>query len=157
MKKKEKIIIFFLKGDIVWSKSNIIKFVLIGSITGALSTYMGIGGGMLTTPVMINVGMIPEVVVATSSISTFFSSIISVINYIISGKLIWDYGIVFSISSALGSILGLKLSDYILHKYKRQSIIIFIVSLILFTSIILLTINAFTKYDINKFTFNKVC
>ena len=106
---------------------------------------------------MINVGMIPEVVVATSSISTFFSSIISVINYIISGKLIWDYGIVFSISSALGSILGLKLSDYILHKYKRQSIIIFIVSLILFTSIILLTVNAFTKYDINEFTFNKVC
>lgn len=147
----------FLKGDIVWSKSNIIKFVLIGSITGVLSTYMGIGGGMLTTPVMINVGMIPEVVVATSSVSTFFSSIISIVNYIISGKLIWDYGIIFSISSALGSILGLKLSDYILQKYKRQSLIIFIVSLILFTSIILLTVNAFTKYDINEFTFNKVC
>ena len=84
-----------------------------------LSTYMGIGGGMLTTPVMINTGMIPEVVVATSSVSTFFSLIISVINYIVNGKLLWNYGIVFSISSAFGSIIGLCLSIYILRKYKR--------------------------------------
>jgi len=147
----------FLKGDIVWSKSNIIKFVLIGSITGILSTYMGIGGGMLTTPVMIDVGMIPEVVVATSSVSTFFSSTISVINYIVSGKLLWKFGLVFATSSALGSILGLWLSNYILQKFKRQSIIIFVVSLILFTSIILLIVNAFTKYDINNFTFSNIC
>ena len=147
----------FLKGDIVWNQKNIIKFIIVGSVTGILSTYMGIGGGMLTTPVMINAGMIPEVVVATSSVSTFFSSIISVLNYIVNGKLLWDYGIIFSISSAFGSIIGLYLSNYILKKYKRQSIIIFIVSLILFTSTILLIINAITKYDINNFKFTNIC
>jgi uncharacterized membrane protein YfcA len=147
----------FLKGDIVWNIKNIIKFIIIGSVTGILSTYMGIGGGMLTTPVMINVGMIPEVVVATSSVSTFFSSMISVLNYIVNGKLLWDYGIIFSISSAFGSIIGLCLSNYILKKYKRQSIIIFIVSLILFTSTILLIINAVTKSDISNFEFKNIC
>ena len=62
----------FLEGDIVWKNNNIFKFISIGSLTGFLSTYMGIGGGMLVTPIMFNVGMIPEVVVATSSVSTFF-------------------------------------------------------------------------------------
>lgn len=147
----------FLKGDIVWKKNNIIKFITVASITGILSTYMGIGGGMLITPIMINVGMIPEVVVATSSISTFFSSSISIINYILAGKLLWNYGIVFSISSALGSVIGLCLSNYILKKYKRQSIIIFVVALILFTSIILLIVNVFTNYNINEFEFNNIC
>tara|TARA_B100001248_G_C27397682_1_gene466893 strand:- start:2851 stop:4104 length:1254 start_codon:yes stop_codon:yes gene_type:complete len=147
----------FLKGDIVWDNKNIIKFVIIASITGFLSTYMGIGGGMLVTPIMIQVGMIPEVVVATCSISTLFSSIISCVNYIIEGNFLWKYGISFAISSALGSIVGLKLSDYILNKFKRQSIIIFIVSLILFTSIILLTYNSIVNYNVNDFNFNNFC
>tara|TARA_B100000886_G_scaffold320821_1_gene262587 strand:- start:400 stop:1605 length:1206 start_codon:yes stop_codon:yes gene_type:complete len=147
----------FLEGDIVWNKENIIKFVLIASFTGMLSTYMGIGGGMLITPIMIQVGMIPEVVVATSAISTLFSSLISTINYVIEGKLLWSYGIAFSISSGLGSIIGLKLSDYILNKFKRQSIIIFIVSMILFTSIILLVVNSVTNKEINNMSFKNYC
>ena len=147
----------FLEGDIVWNKENIIKFVLIASFTGMLSTYMGIGGGMLITPIMIQVGMIPEVVVATSAISTLFSSLISTINYVIEGKLLWSYGIAFSISSGLGSIIGLKLSDYILNKFKRQSIIIFIVSMILFTSIILLVVNSVTNKEINNISFKNYC
>lgn len=147
----------FLEGDIVWNKENIIKFVLIASFTGMLSTYMGIGGGMLITPIMIQVGMIPEVVVATSAISTLFSSLISTINYVIEGKLLWSYGIAFSLSSGLGSIIGLKLSDYILNKFKRQSIIIFIVSMILFTSIILLVVNSVTNKEINNMSFKNYC
>lgn len=147
----------FLEGDIVWKKENIIKFVLIASLTGMLSTYMGIGGGMLITPIMIQVGMIPEVVVATSAISTLFSSLISTINYVIDGKLLWSYGIAFSLSSGLGSIIGLKLSDYLLKKFKRQSVIIFIVSMILFTSIILLITNSVTSNEISDTSFKNFC
>ena len=147
----------FLPGDIIWKKKNIVKFVLISSVTGALSTYMGIGGGMLITPIMMQVGMIPEVVVATSSITTFFSSIISTINYSVAGKLLFGYAGIFSVSSAIGSLIGLTLADIILQKYKRQSIIIFMVSLILFTSTILLTVNAISDNDISQFEFNNIC
>ena len=147
----------FIKGDLVWNNTNIYKFIFIASITGLLSTYLGIGGGMLTTPVMMNVGMLPEVVVATSSISTFFSSLITCVNYILEGKLLIDYGIVFAISSGFGSIIGLKLSDYILSKFNRQSIIIFMVAFILFISVILLSLNSFINSDINKFKFIDYC
>lgn len=147
----------FLEGDIIWKKENIIKFILIATVTGALSTYMGIGGGMLITPIMMQVGMIPEVVVATSSITTFFSSTISTINYILVGKLLINYGLLYSFVSAFGSIFGLILSNIILSKFKRQSIIIFIVSLILFTSIILLITNSLTNNDLSEFKFNNFC
>jgi uncharacterized membrane protein YfcA len=147
----------FLQGDIIWKKENITKFILIATVTGALSTYMGIGGGMLITPIMMQVGMIPEVVVATSSITTFFSSIISTINYILVGKLLINYGMLYSFVSAIGSIFGLILSNMMLSRFKRQSIIIFIVSLILFTSIILLVTNALTNNDLSEFKFNNFC
>ena len=139
----------FLEGDIVWDFYNILRFICIASVTGLLSTYMGIGGGMLITPIMIQVGMIPEVVVATSAVSTLFSSMITTINYAIEGKLLWQYGIWFSIISAIGSYFGLIMSDLILKRFKRQSIIIFFVSLILFTSIILLTYESIRSNDGN--------
>jgi len=147
----------FIQGDIEWTSSVIKKFVLIGSFTGFISTYIGIGGGMLTTPIMIQVGMLPEVVVATSSISTLCSCIISCINYLVEGELPIIYGSVFAICSALGSIAGIYTSNFILHKYKKQSPIIFVVSLIVFFSIILLSINAVNNKLIYDNTFKDIC
>ena len=147
----------FIQGDINWTNNVINKFIIIGSLTGFISTYIGIGGGMLTTPIMIQVGMLPEVVVATSSISTLCSCIISCINYLIVGELPIIYGTVFSFSSAFGSILGIYGSEFILKRYKKQSPIIFIVSLIVFSSIILLSVNAFNKGLVYDYSFNNLC
>jgi uncharacterized membrane protein YfcA len=147
----------FLEGDINWNHSNIWKFIGIGTLTGAISTYVGIGGGMLVTPIMIQCGMIPEVVIATTSMSTFFSSIISCINYLAKGQLRYDYGFVLAGFSGLGSYIGLQLSAYILQKWKRQSNLIFMVSLILFASTILLSYNAFSDSSIFKIEFGYIC
>ena len=156
-KRKKNSNFLFINGDIEWSKDVIKKFTLIGSFTGFISTYIGIGGGMLTTPIMIQVGMLPEVVVATSSISTLCSCIISCINYFVAGELELIYGIVFALCSALGSIGGIYSSNFILSKYKQQSPIIFVVSLIVFLSIILLSVNAVNSKLIYDNTFKDLC
>jgi uncharacterized membrane protein YfcA len=146
----------FLPCDIVWDQKNINRFIGIGTITGVLSSYMGIGGGMMITPVMIEAGMMPEVVVATSAVTTFFSSLISSINYYVQGELIIEYAGVFALASAIGSFTGYHLSCWILNHFKRQSIIIFVVAIVLFTSVILLTVNSFTDNS-NNFYFNNLC
>jgi len=146
----------FLEGDIIWNNANITKFIIIASLTGILSTYMGIGGGMLITPIMIQVGMIPEVVIATGSITTFFSSLISTLNYLLVGRLNLNYGILLSIMSMLGSLVGLKLSDLILNRLKRQSILIFIVSLILLISGVML-VNSVIMNDLGDFNISNYC
>lgn len=147
----------FINGDIIWNNIVIKKFIFIGTITGFVSTYIGIGGGMLITPIMIQVGMLPEVVVATSSISTLCSCIISSVNYFSAGELPIIYGSYFAVCSGIGSIGGIYLSDYILNKYKKQSPIIFTVSLIVFLSIILLTVNAVNSNLIYDNTFKDLC
>lgn len=156
-KKKKNNNFIFINGDINWNYNIIYKFLMIGSLTGFISTYIGIGGGMLTTPIMIQVGMLPEVVVATSSISTLCSCIISCINYFSDGKLPIIYGSFFGLCSAIGSIGGIYLSDYILNKYQKQSPIIFMVSLIVFLSIILLSVNAVNNKLIYDNTFKDLC
>ena len=63
----------------------------------------------------------------------------------------------FGLCSAVGSIGGIYLSDYILNKYQKQSPIIFMVSLIVFLSIILLTVNAVNSELIYDNTFKDLC
>lgn len=147
----------FIEGDIVWNMDVVKKFIFIGSFTGFVSTYIGIGGGMLTTPIMIQVGMLPEVVVATSSISTLCSCVISCLNYLASGDLPIVYGTVFAICSAIGSIGGIYASDYIMAVYKKQSPIIFMVALIIFLSMVLLTVNAVDNRLIYDYSFKNIC
>jgi uncharacterized membrane protein YfcA len=147
----------FIDGDIVWNRDVVQKFVMIGSVTGFVSTYIGIGGGMLTTPIMITVGMLPEVVVATSSISTLVSCIISSLNYLASDGLPFAYGTVFAVCSGIGSVGGIFASNYILEHYKRQSNIIFVVGLIIFSSIIFLIVNAIESNLFLDTTFKNIC
>ena len=147
----------FIDGDIVWTQEVVMKFIFIGTVTGFVSTYIGIGGGMLTTPIMIQVGMLPEVVVATGSISTLCSCIISCLNYLASGRLPLLYGGSFAICSAIGSIGGIYASNFVLKQYKRQSPIVFTVGLIIFLSIILLTLNAIDSQLIYDTTFKNIC
>ena len=146
----------FVKGDIVWNKHSVAKFIVIGTFTGFLSTYMGIGGGMLITPIMFNVGMLPEVVVATSSVSTFFSTIISLVNYSFTGVVLWEHGTFYAIISAAGSLVGLRGSNIIIKKFKRQSIIIFIVDFILLVSVCLLILNGVQSIE-KETEFREIC
>ena len=131
----------FLKGDINWNYKILIKFILFATFTGIISTYLGIGGGMLITPFLLTHNVLPEVVVATNSISTFFSSSISTSQYIFTGKILFKYGIYTSLLSMFGSYLGLKLSHHIMKKFKRKSFITFILFIIVLTSEILLIIS----------------
>ena len=147
----------FLNGDISWNYETITKYVSIGSITGFVSSYIGIGGGMLTTPIMIQTGIIPEVVIATTSVSTLFSCLISSINYIVEDRIPIKYGCIFASSSAIGSIGGIYISNYIVTKYKKQSPLIFFVALIIFTSIILLTSNAVSSGLFEDYKFKNIC
>lgn len=147
----------FVDGDIQWTTDIVKRFVLIGSLTGFVSTYIGIGGGMLTTPIMIQSGMLPEIVVATSSMSTLCSCIISCINYLLIGQLPVLYGMLFAFCSAIGSIAGIYLSDCILRVYKKQSPIVFCIALIIFLSMVLLTLNGVNNNLFEDKEFKNIC
>ncbi|MBA42656.1 MAG: hypothetical protein CMF62_01430 [Magnetococcales bacterium] len=157
---EEKIIrnYFFMDGDIQWNFQNISSLILGSSVTGFLSTYMGIGGGMIMNPILISIlKMSPQVVVATSSVSTFFSSLISTINYVTSDQILWDYAIYFFIASLIGSFIGIKISSYLISILQRQSVMAFVLAIIILISTILLLINTLLNNSLNNFEFGDIC
>lgn len=130
----------FIAGDVHWSFKVAMKFAVFASITGIVSTYLGIGGGMLIGPFLLSTGMTPITVAATDSVTTFFSSTASSIQYIVAGRIMPYYSVYFFVISAIASNIGLKASTFIVKKVQKQSIIVIILGLLIFTSTVLLLV-----------------
>ena len=149
----------FLESDIEYTNFNLFKIVSIATITGILSTFLGIGGGMIMTPILNSLGMLPEVVSATSSVTTFFSAIISTIQYIGSDIILPYYSIYFFIIGSIGGLIGTKFTKFIVEFLNNRYLVLVILSFLIGSSCLLLTginVNKLVNDD-NDNKFSNLC
>lgn len=141
----------FIKGDIAWNRNedgvkSFIKYGLAGSSVGIISTMLGIGGGMILNPVMIQFGIEPDVVLASSSIMTFFSSTTSSIQYLATG----DYNqykytmIALFLVGIFGGSTALIILKFFRQKIKKMVVLVLLICLVV--SLVLLSI--YSVHDI---------
>jgi len=128
----------FIDGDINWNESkSFLKYAGAASTVGFFSTMLGIGGGMIMNPIMLGFNITPEVVLATSSISTFFSSVISALQFIVTDGVEWYHGVLFLLGG-LASLTSIIILGFLQKKIKF--IITCILTIALILSLILLTV-----------------
>lgn len=116
-------ILFFFKKDIIELKSiNIFTALLIGAIIGFLSGMLGIGGGIILSPVILLLGWstIKETA-AVSALFIFVNSIAGFFGFLTQGgnlplNLLPIIGVVF-IGGLLGGYFGSKKFDYQILRY----------------------------------------
>jgi len=128
----------FQQGDIMWTRTNTFAMSVIGFIAGLLAGLLGIGGGVIFSPVMLEFGVLPEVAAATSSFMILFTSLAAIIQFSILGRIITDYAIWFGIIGFLCSLLGQAFLTRLVKKYQKTSFIVFCISAIIAVSTILL-------------------
>lgn len=147
---RRKIIFNFVEGDLQWNKNKtIIQLCCSSSLIGIISTMFGIGGSSIMNSIMLQLNMLPDVIVATSSVTTFFSSIISSLQYIIIGQYFeWYFGVLFGLG-CFGSITSIVLLRFI--KEIARIIIVSANCIALLSGIILLSV-----YNIKIFIENGV-
>lgn len=131
---------FLLPNELIFNKYNIIIFSIASSIISILSTFLGIGGGMIFVPFMLLYNISPEIASSTNSVSTFFSSVTSSIQYIGSGRILPYYSIIFFFVSFMGSYFGLMIFKKLLGKNNNNSYIIVLLGFIIIFSAILMLI-----------------
>jgi len=153
-----------ISGDIQWTPLKFIGFVCVGCFAGTCAGFLGIGSGMINVPYMLEVGMQPQVAAATSSFIIIFTAMSTVVQYIIAGVLplksaAW-YGSVGLISALLGQFAISK----VVQKYKKASIISFLLAgLITVSAIGLITMAGTEMADAIKhktpgyWSFNDYC
>jgi hypothetical protein len=114
----------FDEKDIKWDESGCRKMVIAGVVTGFLGSVIGIGGAIIMSPVLLKLGVRPEVMAASMSFMVFFTSTVSALQYTIAGKVNMSYALWNLGFCLLGSAFGVFVIKAIVDKYKRASIIV---------------------------------
>ncbi|KAG5561418.1 hypothetical protein RHGRI_004451 [Rhododendron griersonianum] len=108
-------------------------FPVIALLAGVLGGVFGIGGGMLLSPLFLQLGIAPEVAAATCSLLVLFSSSMSAIQYFLLGMDSQHvYGaltLAFICFSA--SLIGLMVVKKAIKTYGRASLIVFSVAIVI--------------------------
>ena len=63
-----------LPGDIIWTTSKTIGVQCMAVLVGSIAGVLGLGGGELMAPLLVHMGMLPEVVSGLNAFMVFFTS-----------------------------------------------------------------------------------
>jgi len=105
---------------------------------GLLGGMLGIGGGMIMNPLLMETGMHPQVTAATTAFMVFFSSSLSVVEFWLLGRLPMDFALFFATLCFVASLVGLSVVHHAIAKYGRTSIIVFSVAIVMGISAIMM-------------------
>jgi len=122
----------WVDGTDTWS---MIKFPLVAFLAGYLGGLLGLGGGMIMSPVLIEVGMHAEAVQATTAVFVFLSSSLATIQFAMLGAHIWHYALWYGAITITGTMLGQYLCNEFVRKHGRYSLITMAISGVLVASL----------------------
>ena len=134
----------FVHGDIRWDARSSVVYPLFFCAAGVFAGLFGIGGGMVTVPLLLAMGVHPAVATATSSCMTLFTSISATTAFIIYGLVMWDFAavcITIGFCSALfGQMLMARARNSPGGNFERNSLIAFSIGSVILLSAFMMTI-----------------
>ncbi|KAG7389584.1 hypothetical protein PHYBOEH_007402 [Phytophthora boehmeriae] len=119
----------FVDGDMHWIKRRTLVFPTMCTVAGVAAGLLGIGGGMVKGPIMLEAGVLPVVQSATASYMILFTASSTTLQFAINGQfpgeLQFDYMTWYALVGCLGGLCGLKCVSFFVKKYKRESIMVY--------------------------------
>ena len=114
-----------------WSMSKLIRCVFLVLMGGIVAGMLGFGGGMVLNPLMLDLGINPLVSSATSSVMVLFSASAATFSFAISGRLNFQYAIVYGGICAVASIFGVAVISTSVRRSGKGSRIVFTLAFII--------------------------
>ncbi|KAM0952329.1 putative transmembrane protein TauE [Dioscorea sansibarensis] len=114
-------------------------FPVAALLSGIIGGLLGIGGGLLINPVLLQIGVPPQRTAATTCFMVLFSSSLSSAQYLILGMKGVKQALVYAQLCIVGSALGLIMMQRVVIKSGRASLIVFMVSIVMALSTISIT------------------
>ena len=149
--------------DINWTRETIIKLCCIGFIAGFIAGTIGIGGGVVLGPILLDLGIHPIVGTVTTNFLVLITSSSTTFQFILFEMLNFQYGFFCIIFSALGSYCGTYLVNSYVKNTGKQSFIVLVLFLVVIISAIVLPLSSLIniindyKKGIDIFEFESLC
>jgi uncharacterized membrane protein YfcA len=123
-----------LDGDVVWTPTNSITLPMMCLPCGIAAGLLGVGGGMVVGPLLIELGARPSTVSATSTFTILVTASSSAVQFVLMGKLPVFYALFFALIGGIGTFIGQLAVERIIKRYRSTSIIVFGISAVVCVS-----------------------
>lgn len=101
---------------------------MLGFFGGLIAGALGLGGGMIFSPVLLTMGLPPQVTGSCSLFMIFFGKVASCLVYALNGQINIEYALWIGLWASMGGVLGsLALIVYV-KLGGRQSFSVFVLS-----------------------------
>ncbi|KAK7318890.1 hypothetical protein RJT34_03597 [Clitoria ternatea] len=121
-----------------WGVLQLILLGACGILAGTIAGLLGLGGGFILGPLFLGLGIHPQVASATSTLTMAFSASMAVVEYYLLKRFPIPYTLYFVAVSTGAALVGQHLVRKVIAMLGRASVIIFILTLTLSVSAVLL-------------------
>ncbi|KAG4982239.1 hypothetical protein JHK87_026988 [Glycine soja] len=122
------------EASIEWTAMNLAFCSLCGIVGGIVGGLLGSGGGFVLGPLLLEIGVIPQVASATATFVMMFSSSLSVVEFYLLKRFPIPYALYLTSVSVLAGFWGQFFVRRLIACLGRASIIVFILSGVIFAS-----------------------
>lgn len=149
------------RGEINWTLRNSLVYPSISMLAGLLGGMLGIGGGMILGPLLLELGMESRATSATSAFAVFVTASSAALQFIVLDSLLLDYAGWFSAFGIVATFTGQYLVSYFVKKYNRASFIVISITTLIGIATIMMTISGIQSViddaKNNSLGFSKFC
>ncbi|CAG9467364.1 unnamed protein product [Pedinophyceae sp. YPF-701] len=114
-----------LPGEVKWNPRAEILFPSICSTAGLVAGMFGVGGGIIKGPLMLEMGVLPDVAAATSATMIFFTSASATLVYAGFGVVQLDYALLLFLVGVVATFFGQIAMGQVVDAVGRRSLIVF--------------------------------
>jgi uncharacterized membrane protein YfcA len=126
------------EGLLTWTPTTMWLYPMASVVAGFLGGFLGIGGGIIMGPLLLELGMTAEANQATTAMFVFLSSSLATIQFIVLDKTMPQFVAWFTTWVVVSTFIGQTGIDYLLRKYKRSSVIVLSIAGIVAASMVMM-------------------
>ena len=109
--------------EMAWKPRKLVLIWCLVLAVGVLAGMVGLGGGVLIAPLMIELGIHPQAAAATSTLIVLFSSTIATITFGLYGRLNLSYFAVYGPVAFVGGLFGVFVLSGIVRRWRMASVV----------------------------------
>ncbi|CAK8571497.1 unnamed protein product [Lathyrus sativus] len=125
---------YICEASIEWSVTSLAFCAMCGIVGGIVGGLLGSGGGFILGPLLLEIGVVPQVASATATFVMMFSSSLSVFEFYILKRFPIPYALYLVTVSVLAGFWGQFFVRKLVAFLGRASLIVFILSAVIFAS-----------------------
>jgi len=144
--------------DVEWNWTNVVRYMVYAFVCGMLAGCLGIGGGLVLSPLLLELGFYPAVASGISGMAVLVTSTSALFAYGLANKVYWNFVILFMPLTFCSTMVGKILIDRYAERNNKQSAIIWSVAIFLMVCLIMLTSRGLVELiDDPSFEFSSPC